>query len=106
MKDQNIFSSNAMLWATSLSLTFFWILNICKESYLSIKDFLNFYQPVGPLLGLFIFSLLAFTILYLLFRSFQIRDQRISFWVMFISSLLFLLMVFPPIFEPIVDFLH
>lgn len=106
MKDQDIFSSNAIVWASSVSLTFFWVLNIFKESFKVVKDFLNFYPPMGPLLGLFIFSTLVFILAYLLFRSLEIKDQKVSFWIMIISSIIFLLMVFPPIFEPIVQFLH
>lgn len=105
MKDKDIYSSNAILWAASFSLTFFWILNIFKESYKAVKDFLNFYSPIGPLLGLFTFSIVVFILVFLLFRSFRIKDQRKSYWVVVIFSLLFLLMVFPPIFEPIVKLL-
>lgn len=105
MKDQDIYSSNAILYSASVSLTFFWILNIFKESYKAVKAFLNFYPPIGPLLGLFIFSILVFILVFLLFRSFRIKDQRKSYWAVVIFSLLFSLMVFPPIYEPIVELL-
>ena len=54
MEDQKIQQINSKLLAAGLTLNFFLILNILKESYAEVKSVLNFYSPVGPLLGLFI----------------------------------------------------
>lgn len=104
--EKNITTSLRFLWAGSFSLTFFWVLNILKESFNNIKEFLNFYPPIGPLLGLFIFSILAFILSLLTLKSVKLTDQKKAYFIMLISAILFSLMVFPPIFEIIVDLFH
>lgn len=104
--DKSISTSLRFLWAGSFSLTFFWVLNILKESFSDIKNFLNFYPPVGPLLGLFIFSMFVFILSLLILKSFKLTNQKKAYFVMLISTILFFLMVFPPIFEVVVDLLH
>lgn len=91
------------IWASSLALTFFWILNILKEGIAGIKSFLNFYPPVGPLLGLFLSSILSLFVFLIILHSVKPTNQKKSFWVLILSSVLFLLMVFPPVFEIIID---
>lgn len=97
----------AALWGASLSLTFFWIINILKEAYPSFKSFLAFYPAVGPLLGLFIAAVLVFlvaTFVLVKVNKFTAKfSESASFWVYVVSVLLFFLMVFPPIFEPIAE---
>lgn len=101
--EKSISTSLRHIWAASFSLTFFWVLNILKESFSFIKDFLNFYPPIGPLLGLFIFSILVFMLTLLVLKSFKLTDQKKAYFAMLTSAILFSLMVFPPIFEVIVD---
>src|SRR3972149_6207337 len=61
MEDQKVQPLNSALWAAALALNFFWVLNILKEAFSSTKNFLNFYPSVGPLLGLFVFSVVLFS---------------------------------------------
>ena len=105
MEDQKIQQLNSKLLAAGLTLNFFWVLNIFKESYAGVKSVLNFYAPVGPLLGLFIFSGIVFLLSYLVFVMIKPKSQKTAFWVYTISIIVFFLMVFPPIWEPIVDIL-
>lgn len=104
MKKQ-ITKANSILWSASLALTFFWVLNILKEVFSSVKNFLNFYSPVGPLLGLFLFSGLFAFVAYLIILTVKPASQKLAFWSYLISAVVFFLMVFPPIFEPLVDIL-
>lgn len=107
MKNEELFWANGALLAACSSLTFFWILNILKESFAGVKSFLNFYPPVGPLLGLFVFSILVHIIIFIMFSNiFKITNQKWSFWVLIISSVLFFFMVFPPVFAVIAGLLH
>lgn len=94
------------IWASSLALTFFWILNILKEGIAGIKSFLNFYPPVGPLLGLFLSSILSLFVFLIILHSVKPTNQKKSFWVLIVSAILFLLMTFPPIFEPMTELLE
>jgi len=95
--------SIAMLWAASTALTFFWILNVAKEASSQVKSFLNFYPPVGPLLGLFSFSILILLISYVLIKSLKPKNQKAAFLALLTSSVLYFFMVFPPVYEIIVD---
>ena len=106
MEEKAVLRANAILWSAGASLTFFWILNIFKEAFDSVKNLLNFYPSVGPLLGLFTFSLAVFVVASIIFNAVRIKSQKASFLVMVISAIVFLLMVFPPFFKPIVEFLH
>lgn len=105
MEDQKIQQINSKLLAAGLTLNFFWILNILKESYAEVKSVLNFYAPVGPLLGLFISSLIVLFLSYLVFAMTKPKSQKAAFWLYTISIITFFLMVFPPIFKPFVDIL-
>lgn len=105
MENQNTHQSNSVQFAAAISLTFFWILNILKETYKSAKDPLNFYPPIGPLLGLFISSIVVFIISLIALRFVKVGSQKTAFIVLCVSSILFFFMVFPPFFEPIVDLL-
>lgn len=105
MEDQKIQQINSKLLAAGLTLNFFWILNILKESYADVKSVLNFYAPIGPLLGLFISSVIALCLSYFVFAMIKPKNQKTAFWFYAISIIVFFLMVFPPIFKPFVDIL-
>lgn len=100
--EKNIATSISFIWAGGFSLTFFWVLNILKESFSGIKDFLNFYPPVGPLLGLYIFSILIFIASLFFLKSLKLKNEKNAYFAILISAILFSLMVFPPIFEVVV----
>jgi len=102
MEDQKIQQLNSKLLAGGLTLNFFWVLNIFKESYAGVKSVLNFYAPIGPLLGLFVLSGIVFFVFYFLFAMIKPKSQKTAFWVYTISIIVFFLMVFPPFFEPLV----
>lgn len=104
--DKSISTSLRFIWAGSFSLTFFWVLNILKERFSGIKNFLNFYPPIGPLLGLFIFSILIMILSLFVLKSFNLKSQKKAYFTILISAILFFLMVFPPIFEIVVNFLR
>lgn len=102
-----------VLYAGALSLTLFWIMIILKGAYSAVENFLNWYSPVGPLLGLFGIGLLAFFLTNVLFRS-QLeqqnatdltRHQKRAVTLFMVAAVLVLFMTFPPIFEPIVNWL-
>lgn len=93
--------ANAVILSTATSLTFFWILTLLKAAYPPIKAALNFYPPVGPLLGLYSSSLLVLLISYSIIKTKNPTNQQRAFWALLISSVAFFIMVFPPVFEPI-----
>lgn len=105
--------SIAAMYAGSASLTVFWVLIILKESYEGISDLLNFYKPVGPLLGLFLLALAIFAAVYYWAVSFlgsavpekQQKHQTKASRVFVSASILVFFMTFPPIFGVIVDLL-
>ena len=101
--EKQIIQSNSVLYSAGITLTFFWVLNILKESFDGIKSSLNFYPPIGPLLGLFLSSILLFAVLLAIVPLFKPKNQKLTFWKLVISAIIFVFMVFPPIFEPIVD---
>ena len=96
---------NSYLFSAGISLNVFWISNALKEAYPGVKSFFDFYKPVGPLLGLFIFSTLAFVVSLVIFRYLTIGSQKFAVRFYIISVVLFLFMVFPPILEPIAELL-
>src|SRR3989344_5739995 len=99
---QIIIKANSYLVSSGLALYGFWILNVFKEAYQPIKDFLSFYGPIGPLLGLFVFSTAAFVLFLIIFNNvFKIKNQTFSFWFFVVSTLIFPLLVFPPVFGTI-----
>ena len=93
------------LYAVSASLNFFWILNIIKTAAPATKGWLTLYTPVGPLSGVFIYSLLfclgVFVVLGRVIRSVNQASERRAFVIYYSSIVLFFLMVFPPIFEAV-----
>ncbi len=93
---------NATLFAAAASLNAFWVLNIAKEAYPAVKEFLNFYPVTGPLLGLYVLSVAIFCFVYVLTRKMSLAAAPYYFML---SCLLFALAVFPPIYEPIVAWL-
>lgn len=105
MEDNKIQQINSKLLAAGLTLNFFWILNILKESYKEVKAFLNFYPDVGPLLGLFIFSGIVFFISLVVLVMIKPKSQKTAFWFYALSAVIFFFMVAPPFFKPLVDIL-
>lgn len=93
---------NATLFAAAASLNAFWVLNIAKEAYPAVKEFLNFYPVTGPLLGLYAASIVIFCLVYVLARKMSLGAALYYFML---SCLLFALAVFPPLYEPIVELL-
>jgi|SRR3989344_9522321 len=100
-----ISKANNLLVSSGLTLTVFWILNILKTAFPTVKSFLIFYEPVGPLSGLYIISILFFILLTAIFISFKIRSQTHAYRIYVVSIILFVIMVSPPIFEPIAHIL-
>ena len=101
-KKIDITEATSALVSTSLALHVFWSLNVFKEAYPEVKNLLTFYEPIGPLLGLFIISTFAFILFLSVFRITKVKNQDFAFWFFVLSTLLFFFMVFPPVFEPIV----
>lgn len=104
----------AAMYAGSACVTVFWVLIILKESYEGISDLLNFYKPVGPLLGLFLLALVMFALVYYWAVSFlgpdpsvsQLRKHQSRSSKLFVAaSVLVFFMTFPPIFDVFVDLL-
>ena len=102
MKEKDFQQIKSVLWSAAVSLTFFWKLNILKESFKGVKDFLNFFPSVGPLLGLFVFSVVVFLLAFGVFSLIKPKSQKLAFWVYLLSVVVFVFMVFPPVFGPIV----
>lgn len=96
---------NSYLVSAGISLNVFWISNLFKTASPGVKEFLDFYKPVGPLLGLFIISSIAFLLGLVVFRYLTIGNQKFAVRIYIISVILFLFMVFPPILEPIAEML-
>ena len=105
MKTKTLTPVINFLYAVSASLNFFWILNIIKTAAPATKGWLTLYVPVGPLSGLFIYSLLfglgVFVVLGRVIRSVNQASERRAFVIYYSSIVLFFLMVFPPIFEAV-----
>ena len=104
MEEKNTQDSSSVLLAAAVALTFFWKLNIFKESFAGVKNALNFYPPVGPLLGLFLSSIFVYVLALILLKFVKV-SPKIAFILFAISTILFALMVFPPIFIPIAELL-
>jgi hypothetical protein len=92
--------ANSLVITTGSTLTFFWVVNIVKTADKGFSDVLNFYPPVGPLLGVYLLSLVAFALFMVLSRSLKV-NSAVAFWFYVITTLLFFFMVFPPVFEPV-----
>jgi len=105
--------SIAALYASAASVTVYWISIIIKEAYAGFSDILNFYKPVGPLLGLFILALLTFFVVYYAINSSLSRAKtpiinkhlQKSVTLFVISTVLVFFMTFPPIFDWFVELL-
>lgn len=106
-------NSIAALYASSASVTAFWITIILKESYTGFSNLLNFYKPVGPLLGLFLLALFVFAAVYYAVNSkldgakvasLRKHSQK-SITVFMVSTILVFFMTFPPVFDFFVEIL-
>ncbi len=97
----NIQTANGYLTSAAIALVAFWVLGILKVAFPGVKSLLAFYKPIGPLLGLFTVSIIIFIVFSAIFHVVRVRDQTFAFWFFVISTILFAIMVFPPIFEPI-----
>ena len=98
---------HAMLFSAATSLNAFWMLNIAKEAYPAVKEFLNFYPVSGPLLGLYMASIAVFCVLFVAIRNAHFL-QRAAFgifirWYFILSVILFFFAIFPPVYVPIVE---
>lgn len=99
--DQSITTSNSYVVSAGIALVVFWVLGILKVAYPGVKSTLAFYDPIGPLLGLYTVSTVVFVIFSAIFQVMKIKNQAFAFWFFVISAILFAIMVFPPVFEPI-----
>ena len=106
--------STAALYAGTVGITIFWLLIIMKNASADVKEVLNFYPPVGPLLGGFVFGLIGFVIAYFVVvnnmkkkkKGDLDKHERTSSVLFVISCVLIFFMTFPPIFEPIAEIFH
>ena len=98
---------HATLFAAATSLNAFWILNIMKEASPAVKAFLGFYPVTGPLLGLYIASILVFVILLAILRNVPVTQtgafMKFAGWYFMLSVIVFFFGVFPPVYVPIVE---
>ena len=105
--------SISSIWGGAASVTTIWVLVILKEAYKPIDSVLNFYKPVGPLLGIFVVSLIVFWAV-CSFRLSKIKElppnklakelyNSLKWFI--IASVLVLFMTFPPIYNIVVDIL-
>jgi len=99
---------NAAIFAAATSLNAFWILIVLKGSYPAISAFMNFHSPTGPLLGLYISSILIFVSCFLAdWFMFRNRDKTSAplYWY-FIGSVIFYVFITLPVFhEPLIHLL-
>ena len=105
-QERNLNTINAMLLATSFSATIFWIMNIFKVVSPAFKNFLQVYNPAGPLSGLFVYSIVGFVVFWLLWLLFSMRANakkylKASIITFYVTTVLFFFMVWPGIFEAI-----
>lgn len=95
----------ATLFSAAASLNAFWILNIAKEAYPSVKAFLNFYPVTGPLLGLYGASIVVFIVSFAVVWGIRLMHARVSpnllEWYFAVSVIVFFFAVFPPVYEPV-----
>lgn len=104
--DQGITTANGYLVAIAISFVVFWVLTLLKAAYPALKSTLSFYDPIGPLLGLYTVSTIVFVVFSALFHVVKIKNQVFAFWFFVVSTIIFAIMVFPPIFEPIAHVLE
>lgn len=96
------YKANKYLVSTSITLVLFGILNIGKNVFPAFKAILNFYPPVGPLLGLYLTCIIIFLLLLGLFTIIKVKSQTLALWLFIVGIITFFLLVFPPVYEPIV----
>jgi len=99
------YKANKYLISASITLLLFALINIFKTAFPAFSAMLNFYPPVGPLLGVYILSIILFLLFLGIFSIVKIKNQSFAFWFFVVSTIAFLLLVFPPIFEPIAHLL-
>lgn len=94
------------LFSAATSLNAFWILNIVKEVFPSVKGIFNFYAVTGPLLGVYLASIAVFCILFFVTRTMRVfRGTKTGIllqWYFMGSAFIFFFAVFSPVYEPIV----
>ncbi len=102
---EDSYKANKYLLSASITLLLFAFINIFKTAFPAFSATLNFYPPVGPLLGVYILSIIIYLISLGIFTAVKINSQKSVFWFFVFSAIAFLLLVFPPIFEPIAHLL-
>jgi len=99
------------MYAGVITLNAYWILIFFKHSFKSFSNALNWYDPVGPLMSLFIIGLLVF-VASCLWISNSLQDAsekelrkhtKTALELLVVSAILVFFMTFPPFFEPIAD---
>ena len=99
---------NAAIFSAATSLNAFWILIVLKGAYPSVSKFMNFHPPTGPLLGLYIFSILIFVLCFLAARFvFKGRDRAWASlrWYFIGSVILYVFITLPVFHEPLINLL-
>ena len=100
---------HAILFSAATSLNAFWLLNVAKEASPAVKEFFNFYPVTGPLLGLYIASIIALVASFAAVRSLHVTRagafMKFSGWYFVLSVIIFFFAVFPPVYEPVVGWL-
>ena len=102
---EDSYKTNKYLVSASITLLLFALINIFKTAFPAFSATLNFYPPVGPLLGVYLLSIIIYLISLGIFTAVKIKNQSFTFWFFVVSTIAFLLLVFPPIFEPIAHLL-
>lgn len=99
---------NSVIFAAATSLNVFWILIVLKGAYPKVSAFMNFHPPTGPLLGLYIFSILIFGLCFLAgWFAFQSRDKAWPSlnWYFIGSVILYVFITLPVFHEPVIHLL-
>lgn len=99
---------NSVIFAAATSLNAFWILIVLKGAYPKVSAFMNFHPPTGPLLGLYISSILIFGLCFLAGRFlFQNKDRTLAAlnWYFIGSVILYVFITLPVFHEPIIHLL-
>ena len=99
---------NSVIFAVATSLNAFWILIVLKGVYPAVSAFMNFHPPTGPLLGLYIFSILIFVLCFLVcWFAFHSTDKALTpfYWYFIGSVILYVFITLPVFHEPIIDLL-
>lgn len=92
--------------AASVALHAFWILLFAKEASKDFAKLMTVHAGVGPLSGLYLYSTLVGILIFLLLQPWRPRntDQalRTAMTIFFLSLFLWLVLVFPPVYRPLV----